>query len=77
MRASHATFPAALAILISAAVSAAAAELPSRRAAEKQAVKSCASYGEGFVWAPSVNSCVKVGGFVRVETGIVPRAAAR
>jgi len=52
----------------------AAAELPSRRSAERPVVKSCASYGAGFVWAPAVNSCIKVGGSVAAEYTATPRS---
>ncbi len=53
----------------------AAAELPSRRAVERPIVKSCASYGAGFVWAPAVNSCIKLGGSVAAEYTATPRSS--
>jgi hypothetical protein len=52
-----------------------AGELPSRRAVEPatQKQKYCAQYGPGFVWAESVNSCVKVGGSVQVDQSYLRR----
>lgn len=31
--------------------------------------RSCAEYGEGFVWVETSSSCVKMGGYVRFQTG--------
>jgi len=31
--------------------------------------RSCAAYGEGFVWVEASSSCVKMGGYVRFQTG--------
>lgn len=31
--------------------------------------KSCAEHGQGFVWVESTSSCVKMGGYVRFQTG--------
>ena len=75
MRIVHAAL--AGAIILATASAVVAAELPSRRAAERPAAKSCAAYGAGFVWAPAVNSCVRVGGGVAVEYSASPRGGAR
>ena len=53
--------------LTSVCAAAQSAELPSRRANTQPSVKSCAAYGAGFIWAPSVNSCIRVGGSVAAE----------
>ncbi len=31
--------------------------------------KSCAEYGQGFVWVETASSCVKMGGYVRFQAG--------
>jgi hypothetical protein len=52
-----------------AAGSAFAADLPSRKAAPVAYVKICDVYGRGFYYIPGTNTCLKVGGRVRVEYG--------
>ena len=37
--------------------------LPNARA------KSCSIYGDGFVYAPGTDTCIKIGGFVTLEGG--------
>jgi hypothetical protein len=48
----------------------AAAELPKKTASPPREVKTnpCAAYGAGFVRVAGSDTCVKVGGTVRVET---------
>jgi hypothetical protein len=38
-----------------------AKSLPTGRA------KSCSMYGDGFVYVPATDACIKIGGFVRIE----------
>ena len=42
---------------------AAAKALPNARA------KSCSIYGDGFVYAPTTDTCIKIGGYVTIEGG--------
>jgi hypothetical protein len=46
---------------------AAAADLPSRKAAPAAYVKICDAYGAGFFYIPGTDTCVKVGGYVRAD----------
>ena len=46
-----------------------AADLPSRKAAPVAYVKICDVYGRGFYYIPGSNTCLRVGGRVRVEYG--------
>jgi hypothetical protein len=48
-------------------VGAQAADLPSKKAAPATYVKICDAYGAGFYTIPGTDTCVKVGGFVRVD----------
>ena len=32
--------------------------------------KSCSDYGDGFVYVPASDTCVKVGGYVRFDAGV-------
>ena len=32
--------------------------------------KSCSTYGDGFVYVPGTDTCVKSGGYVRVDGGV-------
>jgi hypothetical protein len=43
---------------------------PSAKAAPVKPAKSCSQYGEGFVYIPSADTCVKAGGYVRSQTGV-------
>ena len=49
-----------------------AADLPSRKAAPVAYVKICDAYGAGFFYIPGTDTCLKVGGYVRVEYSYVP-----
>lgn len=49
-----------------------AADLPSRKAAPVEYVKVCNTYGEGFYWIPGTDTCLKVGGRVRVDAWYTP-----
>ena len=44
-----------------------AADLPSKKAAPAQYVKICDAYGAGFFYIPGTETCLRVGGYVRVE----------
>ena len=46
---------------------ASAADLPSKKAAPATYVKICDAYGAGFFFIPGTDTCVKVGGYVRVD----------
>jgi len=46
---------------------ASAADLPSKKAAPATYVKICDAYGAGFYTIPGSDTCVKVGGYVRVD----------
>jgi len=48
-------------------VGAQAADLPSKKAAPATYVKICDAYGAGFYTIPGTDTCVKVGGYVRVD----------
>ncbi len=55
------------AAMLMATGSAFAADLPSRKAAPVAYVKICDVYGRGFYYIPGTNTCLRVGGRVRVE----------
>jgi len=44
-----------------------AADLPSRKSAPVEYVKVCSAYGAGFFFIPGTDTCLKVGGYVRIE----------
>jgi len=46
---------------------ASAADLPSKKAAPATYVKICDAYGAGFYTIPGSDTCIKVGGYVRVD----------
>jgi len=48
-------------------VGAQAADLPSKKAAPATYVKICDAYGAGFYTIPGSDTCIKVGGYVRVD----------
>ena len=48
-------------------VGAQAADLPSKKAAPATYVKICDAYGAGFYTIPGTDTCIKVGGYVRVD----------
>ncbi len=52
---------------IAAIAGAQAADLPSKKAAPATYVKICDAYGAGFFFIPGTDTCVKVGGYVRVD----------
>ncbi|HEV2574317.1 MAG TPA: porin [Beijerinckiaceae bacterium] len=49
-----------------------AADLPSRKTAPAEYVRVCDAYGTGFYWVPGTDTCLKVGGRVRVEAWYTP-----
>jgi hypothetical protein len=49
-----------------------AADLPSKKAAPASYVKICDAYGAGFFYIPGTDTCVKLGGYVRVEEQYTP-----
>ena len=51
---------------------ASAADLPSRKVAPVEYVRVCDTYGAGFYWIPGTDTCLKVGGRVRVDTWYTP-----
>jgi len=53
--------------LVAVSSSALAADLPSRKAAPVEYVKVCDVYGSGFFFIPGTDTCLKVGGYVRVD----------
>lgn len=55
-----------------AATSAAAADLPSRKAAPVKYVQICDQYGSGFFTIPGTDTCVRLGGAARFETQYTP-----
>jgi len=44
-----------------------AADLPSRKSAPVEYVKVCSAYGAGFFFIPGTDTCLKIGGYVRIE----------
>jgi len=44
-----------------------AADLPSRKSAPVEYVKVCSAYGAGFFFIPGTDTCLKMGGYVRIE----------
>ncbi|MDB5571448.1 MAG: hypothetical protein JWN93_2631, partial [Hyphomicrobiales bacterium] len=44
-----------------------AADLPVRKAAPVEYVRVCDAYGAGFFYIPGTDTCLKVGGYVRVD----------
>jgi len=48
------------------------ADLPSRKAAPVEYVRICDAYGAGFYWIPGTDTCLKVGGRVRVDMWYTP-----
>jgi hypothetical protein len=55
-----------------AAAGAQAADLPSRKSAPVEYVRVCDAYGAGFYWIPGTDTCLKIGGRVRIDTGYTP-----
>lgn len=55
------------AALIVSTGAAAAADLPSRKAAPVEYVRVCTSYGAGFFYIPGTDTCMRIGGRVRAE----------
>lgn len=67
-----------IASLSSFAGAALAAEAPARRTARAPKQDKCAEYGEGFIYAPSTGSCVRIGGIVGAQVnGGTPRSGAQ
>ncbi len=56
---------------LAAAAGAQAADLPFRKAAPVEYVRVCDWTGAGFFYIPGTDTCLKVGGFARVEYGFV------
>ena len=46
-----------------------AADLPVKAKAVEY-VKICSLYGAGFYYIPGTDTCIKLGGYLRVETGL-------
>ena len=44
------------------------AELPTRKAAPAQQVKICDSLGEGYIYVPGSQTCMRISGYVEVDT---------
>jgi hypothetical protein len=44
-----------------------AADLPSRKSAPVEYVKVCSAYGAGFFFIPGTDTCLRIGGYVRIE----------
>jgi hypothetical protein len=59
-----------IAALVLLASTAGAGELPQRKAEPKRttSTRACEAYGAGFVYVAGSNTCIKIGGSVRVET---------
>jgi hypothetical protein len=55
------------AAVLATVVGAQAADLPSKKAAPATYVKICDAYGAGFYTIPGSDTCVKLGGYVRVD----------
>ncbi|MDH7794618.1 MULTISPECIES: porin [unclassified Beijerinckia] len=55
-----------------AAAGAQAADLPSRKSAPVEYVRVCDAYGAGFYWIPGTDTCLKVGGRIRVDMWYTP-----
>lgn len=49
-----------------------AADLPSRKAAPVEYVRVCNTYGAGYYWIPGTDTCLKLGGRVRVDAWYTP-----
>jgi len=49
-----------------------AADLPSKKAAPASYVKVCDAYGAGFFYIPGTDTCLKIGGKVRVDYAYTP-----
>ena len=63
------------AAVLTAAASAQAADLPSRKAAPVEYVKICDAYGAGFFFIPGTDTCIRIGGYVRAEYEYAPGKA--
>ena len=46
-----------------------AAEQPKKPAPVPVATNPCAQYGQGWVQVQGTNTCVKIGGYVRIDVG--------
>ena len=66
------------AAVLATAVSAQAADLPTRKSAPVQYVKVCDAYGAGFFYIPGTDTCLRVGGVVLAAAAVTntPYAAA-
>ena len=60
------------AAILTAAAGAQAADLPSRKAEPVQYVRICDAYGSGFFFIPGTDTCLRVGGYVRVNAQYTP-----
>eukprot|EP01037_Dinobryon_pediforme_P017629 gene17629-17832_t len=45
-----------------------AAELPTRKAVPAEKTKICDAAGEGYIYVPGSNTCMRVSGYVEVDT---------
>ena len=55
------------AAVLATVVGAQAADLPSKKATPATYVKICDAYGAGFFFIPGTDTCIKIGGYVRVD----------
>ena len=61
-----------VAACVAGAAAASAADLPTRKAAPVEYVRICDAFGAGFFYIPGTDTCLKVGGFVLAQMGILP-----
>jgi hypothetical protein len=59
------SLPLGIAVAVAAAAGAQAADMPVK-AKPVQYVKICSLYGDGFYYIPGTDTCLKLGGYVRV-----------
>jgi Porin subfamily len=59
------SLPFAIAAVVAAAAGAQAADMPVK-AKPVQYVKICSLYGDGFYYIPGTDTCLKLGGYLRV-----------
>jgi Porin subfamily len=59
------SLPLAVAAVVAAAAGAQAADMPVK-ATPVQYVKICSLYGDGFYYIPGTDTCLKLGGYMRV-----------
>lgn len=67
----YAGLAAAATALVLAIASARAADISSKSKSD-QYIKICSAYGEGYFYIPGSDTCLKIGGYVRMDTYIAP-----